>query len=198
MRLYTLGAIATPDGVIAITASMGGGKSTLLSELLGRGLELMADDVLALESRGIDDPPLAYPAPPLMTVPTARLPMLINANPTTTTTKDSAKASPRETICSLEEECWIAVPVYPRPLPLKTLVMLDRRPGAQLSLKKLDNPLAALMGSLMNFPRTSERRRARFEFASILSSTTTLWRLTADLDTPPDAIADTLLAGDPR
>jgi hypothetical protein len=51
-------AIATPDGVIAITAATGGGKSTLLSELLGRGLALMADDVLVLESRG-DAPPLA-------------------------------------------------------------------------------------------------------------------------------------------
>ncbi len=174
------GAIATPDGVIAITASMGGGKSTLLSELLARGLELMADDVLALESRGRDDPPLAHPAPPLMTVPANIAP------------------APGPLISSVDDERWIAVPVHPRPLPLKTLVMLERRPGAQLSLKKVDDPLAALMGSLMNFPRTSERQRARFELASVLSSTTTLWRLTADLDTPPDAIADTLLAGNPR
>jgi hypothetical protein len=178
------GALAAPDGggAIAITAASGGGKSTLLAELLGRGLELMADDVLALESRGVDDPPLAHPAPPLMTVPANIAP------------------APGALISSVdeEEECWIAVPVHPRPLPLKTLVILERRPGAQLSLKKIDDPLAALMGSLMNFPRTSERQRARFELASILSSTTTLWRLTADLDTPPDAIADTLLAGDPR
>jgi hypothetical protein len=52
------GAITTPDGVIAITAASGGGKSTLLAELLRRGLALMADDVLVLESRG-DAPPLA-------------------------------------------------------------------------------------------------------------------------------------------
>ena len=51
------GAVATPDGVIAITAAAGGGKSTLLGELLRRGLALIADDVLVLESRGAEVPP---------------------------------------------------------------------------------------------------------------------------------------------
>ncbi|MGO8721737.1 MAG: hypothetical protein ACLQRM_03195, partial [Acidimicrobiales bacterium] len=50
------GALVTPDGAIAITAASGGGKSTLLTELLGRGLELMADDVLVLDSRGTEPP----------------------------------------------------------------------------------------------------------------------------------------------
>jgi hypothetical protein len=197
------GAVATPDGVIAITAASGGGKSTLLSELLGRGLALMADDVLVLagrggmgearggmgegrggthEARGIDFSlsPLSYPAPPLMTVPKTRLSMLGEGN---------------LIISSLEDEHWIAVPVYPEPLPLKTLVVLDRQPGLQLSLKKIEDPLAPLMGSLMNFPRTPERQRTRFELAGTLASQTTLWRLTADVDTPPDVLADTLLAG---
>ncbi len=69
------GAVATPDGVIAITAASGGGKSTLLSELVGRGMALMADDVLVLAPRGTDFSlsPLTYPAPPLMTVPNTRI-----------------------------------------------------------------------------------------------------------------------------
>jgi len=174
-------AIATPDGVIAITAASGGGKSTLLTELLGRGLDLMADDVLMLESRGTQ-PPLAHPAAPLMTVPATRIPTL-------------GETSPPETISSLDEERWIAVPVHPEPLPLKALVVLDRRPGLRISLKKIEDPLAPLLGSLMNFPHSPERQRTRFELASVLSCTTTLWRLTADLDTPPDILADTLLAG---
>ena len=135
------GAIATPDGVIAITAASGGGKSTLLSELLQRGLALMADDVLVLASRGTD-PPLAHPAAPLMTVPATRIPTL-------------RQESPAETISSLEQERWIAVPVHPEPLPLKALVVLDRQPGLQLSglqtsLEKIENPLAPLLGSLMD------------------------------------------------
>jgi hypothetical protein len=175
------GAVATPDGVIAITAASGGGKSTLLTELLQRRLELMADDVLVLESRGTK-PPLAYPAPPLMTVPAARIGML-------------GQVDPPETISSLDEERWIAVPVHPEPLPLKALVVLDRQPGLQTSLKKIEDPLAPLMGSLMNFPDSPERQRTRFELASVLASRTTLWRLTADLDTLPDVLADTLLEG---
>jgi hypothetical protein len=183
-------AVATPDGVIAITAASGGGKSTLLTELLGRGLALMADDVLVLEPRRTE-PPLAYPAPPLMTVPTARIPILREAG------------SP-ETISSLEDERWIAVPAFSEPLPLKALVVLDRRPGSQQSgsqssgfssIEKIEDPLAPLLGSLMNFPRSPARERTRFELASMLSRTTTLWRLTADLDTPPDVLADTLLTG---
>jgi hypothetical protein len=108
---------------------------------------------------------------------------------------DSNYSDTTEIISSLEDEYWIAVPVYPDPLPLKTLVVLDRQPGLQLSLEKIEDPLAPLMGSLMNFPRTPERQRARFELASTLASNTTLWRLTADVDTPPDVLADTLLAG---
>jgi len=175
------GAVATPDGVIAITAAAGGGKSTLLAELLQRRLELMADDVLVLEPRGTEAP-LAHPAPPLMTVPATRIPTLREA------------ASP-QTICSLEEERWIAVPVYAEPLPLKALVVLDRRPGLQTSLEKIKDPLGALLGSLMNFPRSPERQRTRFELASVMASTTALLRLTADLDVHPEVLADTLLEG---
>jgi hypothetical protein len=176
-------ALATADdGVIAITAPSGGGKSTLLSELLRRGLTLMADDVLVLEPAGMDAPPLAHPAPPVVTVPATRLPML-------------AGAGFPEAILSIEEECWIAVPVHPEPLPLRALVVLDRRPGCALSLTELDEPLAPLMGTLMNFPRSPERQRARFELASTLAATTKLWRLTADRSTPPDVLADTLLSG---
>jgi hypothetical protein len=174
------GAVATPDGVIAITAASGGGKSTLLSELLGHGLPLMADDVLVLAPKGTD-PPISYPAPPLMTVPTSRIPML-------------GAADPPEPICALEDELWIAVFVHPEPLPLKALVVLDRQPGLDFFIDKIDDQLAPLLGSLMSFPSSPERQRARFELASVLASKTTLWRLAADVDTPPAALADKLLA----
>jgi hypothetical protein len=177
------GAVITPDGVIAITASSGSGKSTLLTELLGRGLALMADDVLMLEPQGTK-PPLAYPGPPLMTVPTARIATL-------------GERETLEMISSLDDEHWIAVPVHQEPVPLKALVVLDRQPKLELSLTKIEDPFAPLMSSLMNFPRSPERQQTRFELASVLASKTTLWRLTADLSTPPDQLADTLLAGNP-
>jgi hypothetical protein len=173
------GAVCTPAGVIAITAASGGGKSTLLTELLRRGSTLMADDVLMLETRGTETP-LAYPGPPLMSVPTARAPMMSERNRV-------------ETICSLDDELWIAVPVHPEPLPLKALVVLDRRPNLPTALTRIADPLAPVLSSLMRFPRSPERERMRFELASVMASETALWRLTAALDTSPSALADVLL-----
>jgi hypothetical protein len=178
------GAIATPDGAVAITAATGGGKSTLLAELLGRGLALMADDVLVLESRDMGAP-LAFPAPPLMTVPAASSQAL-------------GEAAPQRTICSIEDERWIAVPVHPEPLPLKAVVVLDRRSGSGpgASLARIESPLAPLLDALIGFPRSTERQRTRFELASVLSHTVGLWRLEASLDTPPEVLADTLSGGE--
>ncbi len=106
------GAVATPDGVVAITAATGGGKSTLLSELLGRGSALMADDVLVLEPRGAG-PPLAHPAPPLMTVPA----------------DESRGWRGRAAICAVGEEQWVAFPVQSEPLPLRGADRAGSRPG---------------------------------------------------------------------
>jgi hypothetical protein len=175
------GAIATPNGAVAITAATGGGKSTLLAELLGRGMALMADDVLVLESRGTEAP-LAFPAPPLMTVPDARIPTL-------------SETAPPQTISAIEDERWIAVPAYPEPLALKALVVLDRQRGSQVSLTRIESPLAPLLEALIGYPHGSERERTRFELASVLARTAGLWRLAASLDTPPNVLADTLSAG---
>jgi hypothetical protein len=179
------GAVATPGGVIAITAATGGGKSTLLAEILTRGPALVADDVLVLEPRDTVTP-LAHPAPPLVTVPTTSGPSL------------GGLEAP-DTIVLIGEERWIAVPTYPEPLPLNALVVLDRRPKSQWpttqpTLAKVDDPLVVLLGALMNFPATPERQRARFELASTLASKAGLWRLAARLDTPAADLADALLA----
>jgi hypothetical protein len=180
------GAIATPDGAIAIAASTGGGKSTLLAELLQRGVQLMADDVLVLERRGAEAP-LAHPAPPVMTVPAERLSTL--------------STRPPQAICAVEDERWIAIPVHPEPLPLKALIVLDRRPspresGSGASLSRIESPLGPLLDSLMRFPDVPERQLARFELASVLAARVGLWRLTADSATSPNVLADTLLAGE--
>jgi len=188
------GALATPEGAIAISAASGGGKSTLVGELLRGGLELMADDVLVLERRGEDEPPLAHPAPPLMTVPAEPLSTLSAPSPVEASPLNGARGDARaaQAICSLDGERWIAAPVHPTPLPLRALVALDRRRGAALSLQRIEDPLAPLLGALMHFPRTPQRERARFELASVLAATVELWRLTADLSTPPEALADAL------
>ena len=177
------GAIATPDGVVTITAGMGGGKSTLLSELLARGMTLMADDVVVLESAHADAPPLAHPAPPLMTVPAARLAAL-------------GERVSRQSIASVGEERWVAVPVSPRPLPLQALVVLNRRPGLVTGLRRVERPLPALLDSLLRFPRTRERERTRFEMAGTIAAHVPVWELDADPSVDPATLAG-LLLGEP-
>jgi hypothetical protein len=178
------GAIATPRGAFAITAASGGGKSTLLSELIARGAALLADDVLVLEARdGGARAPLAHPAPPLMTVPAGRLQRLC-----------SSLVPAPDTVAALAEERWVALPVYAEPLPLAGVVTLNRAPGMATELRRDEQPLAALLGSLLRFPHTRERERARFEMAGAIAAHVPVWRLDADPNASPDRLAELLLA----
>ena len=184
------GAVATPEGVIAVAARSGGGKSTLVSELLRQGLTLMADDVLVLEPTGADIAPLAHPAPPLMTVPAERLHRLSGGR---MVAGANGPASPPETICALGEECWIASPVHPRPLPLTALVVLNRVPRCTTCMRRAERPLSALMDSLLRFPQTRDRERARFELAGAIAARVPVWELDADSGVEPGALAEVLL-----
>lgn len=178
------GAIATPHGAIAIAAASGGGKSTLLSELVARGAALLADDVLVLEARASGTrAPLGHPAPPLMTVPAGRLQRL-----------RSALVPAPDTIAALAEERWVALPVHAEPLPLAGIVTLNRAAGMTTELHRDEQPLAALVGSLLRFPRTRERERARFEMAGAIAAHVPVWRLDADPTASPDTLAELLLA----
>jgi len=107
----------------------------------------------------------------------------------------------QQTIARLDGERWIGVPVHPEPIPVQALVLLDRGSGSpetgrKPSLTRIDSPLAPLLGSLMGFPGTPERERARFELASTLAGEASIWRLTADRAAPPSVLADALFAGE--
>jgi hypothetical protein len=170
------GAVATPAGAIAISAGPGGGKSTLVAELVRRGVPLLSDDVVVLEApRG--GPPLAHPGPPLMTVP--------------------ARHSERlgTVISSRDDERWVGVPVHAEPVALAALVRLQRDPGASTSMRRVAAPFAPLIDSLLRFPQSLERERARFELASQIASRTPVWRLTADPAVDPETLADVLMTG---
>ncbi|HSD77330.1 MAG TPA: hypothetical protein VLA98_07985, partial [Solirubrobacteraceae bacterium] len=52
------GAVASDQGALAIVAPSGGGKSSLVAELVRRGRRLITDDVLVVTT---DDVPLAHP-----------------------------------------------------------------------------------------------------------------------------------------
>ncbi len=167
------GAVATEGGAIAITAGTGGGKSTLLVELLRGGGSLLADDVVVLESRG-EVPPLAHPGAPLMTVPASTSPL------------------PGDLIAPVGEERWIAVAAHQEAIPLRELVVLNRAPGLATSLHPARDPLAVLIGSLLRFPRTPERERTRFEMAGAIAAHVPIWELSADPSVTPGTLAGML------
>jgi hypothetical protein len=164
------GAVATEKGALAIAAGAGGGKSTLLAELLRGGLALFSDDVVVLDA-GPERLPLAHPGPPLMTVPSSVAPL------------------PGESIASVGGESWVGVQSAPEPIPLAALILLDRRPGGATGLHRVDDPFGALIGSLLHFPRTPDRERARFELAAAIAVHLPIWRLEADLSAAPATLA---------
>jgi hypothetical protein len=170
------GAVATPAGAVAISAGPGGGKSTLVAELVRRGVQLFSDDVVVLEATP-SGTPLAHPGPPLMTVPTRHSEALGTV------------------ISSRDDERWVAVPVHAEPAALAALVRLQRAPGASTSMRRVAAPFAPLIDSLLRFPRSLERERARFEMASQIASRTPIWRLTADPAVDPETLADVLMTG---
>ena len=171
------GAVHTDRGVLAVVSGTGGGKSTLIAELVHRGSSLMTDDVLAL-SRG--DGVMAWPGPPLMTIP------------------DAVPHEPGTLVHELAEERWVAVPVHDRPARLGAVVILDRVPGPQAPrLEPLGSPFD-LLPHLIPYPDSSERAVSRFEAAADVFAAGVAWRLTIDREAPANVAAaalDDLVAG---
>lgn len=163
------GAVATPDDAVAILAVSGAGKSTLLGQLVREGHQLVTDDILALTEK--DGDVLAEPGPPLMTLPRARA------------------AGVGTPVGEVAEEVWASVPVVPGPVPLRRLVLLDRRPGAETAISRVERPLAPLLAHLLKFPHTHERELTRFLLASTVATHTEICRLTANRTTPPEQLA---------
>ncbi len=177
------GAVATPAGAVAVAAGTGGGKSTLLAELIDRGQALLSDDVVVLEPARAAGPlahpdarPMAHPGAPLMTVPTR------------------AAQDLGPVIATLADERWLAVRTHEEAIPLAALVLLDRRAGLATELLPVRAPLVALLSSLLAFPRTPEREGARFELAGAIAARSPVWRLAADPEVDPRRLADLLLA----
>jgi len=169
------GAFATSSGAVAIAATSGGGKSTLLGQLLREGHAFVTDDILALTIH--EDAVFAHPGPPFITLPRAH------------------SAGVGAALGEVGDEVWAAVPVLPGPVPLRRLVLLHRRAGARTSMDRVEHPLAPLVTHLLKFPRTSERELARFSLASAIATHTEIFRLTADLTVSPQRLAALTLEG---
>jgi hypothetical protein len=174
------GAVATPSGVVAIVAGSGGGKSTLLSELLHQGHGLVTDDILFLQSTGAEV--IAWPGPPLLTLPGARV-------------RGPRADDIGQVIGEIGAEVWLSVPVVTDSLPLRRVVLLDRRPGQGPATRAVDRSLVPLMTHFLNFPRTRDRELGRFSLAGRLAEAVELVAVEGSVDTSPQELAALVLRG---
>jgi hypothetical protein len=162
---------------IAIVADSGGGKSTLAAHLIGRGMGLVSDDILPLET--VDGMVMARPGPR-----TANLARNLWGSVIT--------AEQASLIAGLGEECWVAFADQgPEPLPLAAVCVLDRRPGLEPRLR----PFSPTVLDLMRFSLppvggpVAGRERLRFELLSTVATSVPMYRLEASLTTPAAELA---------
>lgn len=168
-------ALASPEGVVAILAPSGTGKTTLAVELLRRGWPLLADDVLVLGAGDASAGVLAYPAAPVMNIAPS-VPELSGLG---------------ETLAVFAGERWVAITSSTRtPLPLRMIFLLRRSPDLTLEALALPASPLPLAPYMLGLDDDAERERHRFALYADLMSATSLIRLTADLDTPPTQLAD--------
>lgn len=167
------GAVAVGDTAIAVTAATGGGKSTLLAELLAASYPLIADDVLV-----VDEKLIAHPAPPVMNLPHIRPPGCTPA------------AALGRVLARLEDEDWLAVRDHDGPRPLAALVVLDRakrwRTAEIVPMPPAPAPLLAL---LLQSGAAPERAVARLDRAAAIGRGVSLWQLRAPVDATPPELA---------
>jgi hypothetical protein len=165
-------AVDSPEGVVAIMAPNGMGKSTLAFELLQRGWSLFADDVLTLErSRGSV---LAHPGTPHMNLDGSTDPHATG-----------------DTLGILAGERWVRMhAITTRPRPVRLLCLLERGPGLKLEARpEPSNPLT-LAPYMLGLSTEIERQRDRFGLYADLIESATLIRLTGGLEHRPEQLAD--------
>ena len=174
------GAVATPAGVVAVSAGQGGGKSTLLAELLRRGLPLFTDDLLMLTPVG-DGEVEAHPGPALMNLP----PQLADGR--------SASAV-GQVLADIGDEAWVAVerPAL-EPAPVAAVVLLERGRADRVNVELLPASPMTLLPQSLPSGADRDRVRARFEACAALAASARLLVLAAPLEAPAAALADALL-----
>jgi hypothetical protein len=169
------GAVETSTGVVAVAAESGGGKSSLVAELVRRGHPLFCDDILVLD-RGPDGP-RAHPGPPVMNVP--RSP------------EHFPVAEIGAVLGTFGDEAWVAVRGGARrPRPLAAVCLLERSPDATTQVQRLAASPLHLRAHVRPLRVPVERDRGRFELLADLAETAPVYRVCAGPEVRPDGVAD--------
>ncbi len=174
-------AVQAPDGVVAIAAPSGTGKSTLAAELMRRGALPFADDVLPLARRGGGVE--AHPGSPHVTIgpgPPGALP----------------QAQLGSVLASFGDEQWLEARHASREAcGVAAIVLLERAPGSRLSAEALASSPLALAAHMLGLPDDEPGREAgRFALYSDLVESAALLRLSGDIGDRPADLADALEA----
>jgi hypothetical protein len=167
--LHAAAAIDESGDGLAIVAGTGGGKTSLLAELLRRGWALLADDVVVFpEGTG-----MAWPAPPVLNLP-----------------HTVAVESVGTKLADIGDEHWVlAANPATAPAALRTIVILERRADVQqLALERASG--LALLAHVLESGADPHRQEARFRLPADLAEEAAVLVCLAPLSTTPAELAD--------
>jgi hypothetical protein len=168
-----------PEGVIAIMAPSGTGKTTLALELMSRGMPLFADDVCVLSGGG--KAVTAWPG-------TAHM----NVGPGRIGTLDPGALG--NTLALLAGERWmVAHEVARGPRLVSMLCILERGEGRALQARHLPAGPLPLAPYMLGLAMDPGRQRGRFELYADLSASCTLVALEGGPEHGPGELAELLL-----
>jgi hypothetical protein len=181
LEVLHAGAVAVGNEAVAVAAPSTGGKSTLLAALVQRGAPLVADDVVAVQTRpgGL----IAYPGPALLSLRDGAAELLGGPGAL-------EALGPRAE--DVPGGSWRAVPRHAEALPLRALVILERSPRyARVELARIDRPdPRALIGATFNAAWQEPGRMTRLlDVCATLANDVALFTLRAPLDAPPGRLA---------
>lgn len=177
MHVLHAGTVELDGGAVGVISRSGGGKSTLVGELLRGGARLFADDVLAI---GPAPDLVAHPGPPLMNVAADR-PELQRLGRVLARLREG------------DEEAWMAVDgAATEPRPLRALFLYTRGPGLELEAEPLAATVLDLMPHAWAVPDDRGAAQQRFQLLADVAQRVPIYALTADLAAHPRAIAEVL------
>ena len=154
-------AVCIDGSVGAFVGASGAGKSVLAGELVRRGHDLIADDVLALSHS--DREVLAHPSPPLMTLPSADTALEEVGDPLT--------AQPEQGTSVVRVRRFATAARAPA-----KVFILDRQSGSALQPLR-ETAHGRLLPHMLSLDRRPERALSRFALLDRLVAETPVFRL---------------------
>jgi hypothetical protein len=169
-------AVEGPNGVLAFATSSGGGKSSLVAELVRRGHPFFADDALTMDRA--NGHVRAHPAPPLMNFP---LP-----HPEGFPATDLGVVQ-----ATFGAEAWVAVRnAATEPRRVASIHLLDRRAGLRPGLDLLPASPVHLLPHALSGGGSPASATRRFELLADLAVDAAIYRLGADPEIGVAQLAD--------